>query len=69
MNDDAPPDVCRPQPVTEAPFTQILWWQHEFDLCHRTYWQPPCEDLEEDVRCGARSLPCPDPRDSEASCS
>jgi len=33
MTDDAPPDVCPPQPVTQAPFTEWLCSGLFFDCC------------------------------------
>lgn len=31
--DDAPPDVCPPQPITEAPFAPRAWLYHRYALC------------------------------------
>ena len=31
--DDAPPDVCPPQPVTEAPFAERAWREHKRGFC------------------------------------
>ena len=33
MTADAPPEVCPPQPVTEAPFTVRAWLYHQHALC------------------------------------
>lgn len=33
MTGDAPPDLCAPQPVTEAPFTVRAWLYYQHVLC------------------------------------